>query len=188
MGNTPRYLSLSKCHDVNGRDLSNAPLTYERIWLQADIGDGATWCQHRQEDEDVPYVREDFYEDLTSQLAEARAEIERLRGVLRKRTEEADDADCRAEKAEAELAALKGAMVKPLEFAETNNRPPTYDTGITKLGRWRVTYSDDEWKVIWGHSAIIARCNTMADAFAAAQADYTARILSALASPPEEHE
>lgn len=52
---------ISKCADVDGADLSNVPMTYERIWLQSDDGDGVTWCQHSQDDEDVPYVRADFY-------------------------------------------------------------------------------------------------------------------------------
>lgn len=70
---------VSRCADVDGMDLSNAPLTYERIWLQAGDAE-VTWCQHSQDDEDVPYVRADFYAaslaritDLEARLATAEA-------------------------------------------------------------------------------------------------------------------
>lgn len=81
---------VSKCADVDGKDLSNAPLTYERIWLQGDGGDGVTWCQHPQDDEDVPYVRADFYAaslariaDLEARLAAAEAGEDALAAGLR---------------------------------------------------------------------------------------------------------
>lgn len=79
---------VSKCDDVDGKDLSNAPLTYERIWLQAGDAE-VTWCQHSQDDEDVPYVRADFYAaslaritDLEARLAAAEAGEDALAAAL----------------------------------------------------------------------------------------------------------
>ncbi len=59
-------------------------------------------------------------EELRDELASLRAEAERLRGVLRKRTEEADRADERADKAEAALSderAHADAMAEALTTA-----------------------------------------------------------------------
>lgn len=57
-----------------------------------------------------------------AELSRLRAEVERLRGVLRKRTEEADRADERADKAEAALSderahadAMEGALTALIE-------------------------------------------------------------------------
>lgn len=69
---------ISKCADVDGADLSNVPLTYERIWLQSDGGDGVTWCQHPQDDEDVPYVRADFYAASLARITDLEAKLQRL--------------------------------------------------------------------------------------------------------------
>lgn len=90
---------VSRCADVDGMDLSNAPLTYERIWLQAGDAE-VTWCQHSQDDEDVPYVRADFYAaslaritDLEASLAAAEAcnrGLVRLNEVLQHRAEKAE--------------------------------------------------------------------------------------------------
>lgn len=68
---------VSKCADVDGKDLSNAPLTYERIWLQAGDAE-VTWCQHSQDDEDVPYVREDFYSATIARITDLEAKLQRL--------------------------------------------------------------------------------------------------------------
>lgn len=93
---------VSKCDDVDGKDLSNAPLTYERIWLQAGDAE-VTWCQHPQDDEDVPYVREDFYSaslaritDLEARLAAAEAGEDALAEALRERDGGVHGEDCRS--------------------------------------------------------------------------------------------
>ena len=85
----PGRSTISKCSDVDGKDLSNAPLTYERIWLQAGDAE-VTWCHHSQDDEDVPYVRADFYAanlaritDLEARLAAAEAGEDALAEALR---------------------------------------------------------------------------------------------------------
>ncbi len=65
---------VSKCDDVDGTDLSNAPLTYERIWLQAGDAE-VTWCQHSQDDEDVPYVRADFYAATIARITDLEARL-----------------------------------------------------------------------------------------------------------------
>ncbi len=70
----PGRSTISKCFDVDGKDLSNAPLTYELIWLQAGDAE-VTWCQHSQDDEDVPYVREDFYSASLARITELEARL-----------------------------------------------------------------------------------------------------------------
>lgn len=49
--------------------------------------------------------------------------------------------------------------VKPLTFEKTNNCPPTWDTGLLPLGRYRVQFCGEEnlWKAIRGHALIIGR-------------------------------
>lgn len=73
----PGRSTISKCFDVDGKDLSNAPLTYERIWLQAGDAE-VTWCQHSQDDEDVPYVREDFYSASLARITDLEAKLQRI--------------------------------------------------------------------------------------------------------------
>ena len=86
---------------------------------------------------------------------------------------------------DAQIAALQSrleARVKPLEFHETNNCPPTWDTGFTETGRYRVVYCGDEklYKVIRGHSLIVGREMTPEAGWSTAQGDHQRRILSAL--------
>lgn len=72
--------------------------------------------------------------------------------------------------------------VKPLEFHETGIAPPTWDTGITPLGRYRVFFCGDEnlWKVIFGHGVIVGREGSKEAGWSTAQADYERRIRAAL--------
>jgi len=77
--------------------------------------------------------------------------------------------------ADAIIAALPG-MVTTLDFQETNNCPPKYDTGMMRTGRYRIYYEDDCWKVIRGHALIIGREPTYLLAVGTAQADHAERI------------
>ena len=54
--------------DFEGGDYSNVPPAPDRIYLQWNVGpneyptEDDTWCEDRQEDEDVPYIRADLVE------------------------------------------------------------------------------------------------------------------------------
>jgi hypothetical protein len=100
---------VSKCDDVDGKDLSNAPLTYERIWLQAGDAE-VTWCQHSQDDEDVPYVRADFYAASLARITDLEARLAAAVEVQDRLMSERYQQYLRAEAAEAGEDALAEAL------------------------------------------------------------------------------
>jgi hypothetical protein len=84
-----------------------------------------------------------------------------------------------------ELDASKARIgeVKPLVW-EAQRIDKTFWIGVAPLsGEYRVKHIEDDWELVRGIINIGAY-PTCDEAKAAAQADYTARILSALAPPP----
>lgn len=126
-----------------------------------------------------------IFADLARQLAEARAEIERLTAERDRQYDENVHRIAEQAKAEAELATLKAAMVKPLEWNKGKANTP--------FGPYHcIEETNDEepfWFVMFnGRTAQLGTFGDEASACAAAQSDYTARILSALNIQQEEQE
>lgn len=141
-----------------------------------------------------------IFAELTRQLAEAQAEIERLTisedvsrasiATLKRTYNQLFDSMQREQesrrKAEAELAALKAAMVKPLEWSYeriTDDGAVAQDAN-SSIGLYTAT--TEGW-FLQGRTGW-KRARSRDEAKAAAQADYADRILSALTLPPEEQE
>jgi len=106
------------------------------------------------------------------------AERDRLAAQIVQLQRELDAAKVRAERAEAALAA--GPNVKPLEWHEN---PDVGEGGFIARGLFGVAYHAmaDGWK--YYRRGLWADAKSLSDAKAAAQADYEARILSALEKP-----
>ena len=128
---------VSRCADVDGMDLSNAPLTYERIWLQAGDAE-VTWCQHSQDDEDVPYVRADFYAASLARITDLEARLAAAVEVQDRLMSERYQQYLRAEAAEAGEDALAEAL-RPFGFFS--------DEPNTTQQAWEIRYCDrfEDW-------------------------------------------
>lgn len=69
----------SKPKDVYGADLSNVPDMLETIWLTRveDEDFEYSWCHHRVDDEDIPYVRRDLFDAVQARAEKAEAVVEK---------------------------------------------------------------------------------------------------------------